>query len=135
MSAPSGPPHRRRAPPAAAPGRAGKGRARAARGAARVPRAGRACGAPDGARHDHAGVLGEERGRRRGPQEDDRAVGVQVGLVDAVAVDHLADPVAAQHRQDDAQHELGALRAAPRARAHAVRAAPLLHSLPAHRRP
>ena len=103
---PPGPHISARPPPETKPGRASAGRGCAA-----------TRGAPDGARHDHSGVLGEERGRRRGPQEDDRAVRIQVGLIDAVAVDHLADPVAAQHRQDDAQHELGALRAAASARA------------------
>ena len=53
-------------------------------------------------------------GRRGGPQEDDGAVGLQVGLVDAIAVDGLAHPVAADDRDDDAHNEAGVLRAQAR---------------------
>ena len=66
---------------------------------------------PDGLAGDVDGLLGVEAGRRGGPQEDDGAVGLQVGLVDAVAVDGLADPVAADDRNDDAHDEAGVLRA------------------------
>ena len=66
-------------------------------------------GAPNGSARDLPCRLGVEALRRGGTEEDDRAVRLQVRLIDAVAVDCFPHPVAADDCDDDAHNVLGAL--------------------------
>lgn len=66
-------------------------------------------GVPDCLAGDVYGLLGVQALRRCWPQENDGAISFQVGLIDAIAVNGLADPVAADDRYDDAHDEAGVL--------------------------
>lgn len=68
-------------------------------------------GSPDCLAGDVYGFLGVQALRRGWPQKDDSAISLQVSLVDAIAVDGLTDPVAADDCDDDAHDEAGVLRA------------------------
>lgn len=68
-----------------------------------------ATGSPDCLAGDVYGLFGVQALRWGGPQEDDRAISFQICLVDAIAVNGLTDPVAADDCNDDAHNEAGVL--------------------------